>query len=291
MLTNAISLSYFTPEYILSTLAYFVSAFILLLIGKFAHNIFHPAYKTDSELVEKDNMAFAISQVGYYIGIVLVIMAALSGESLGLLLDLQLIGMYGLVGIVLLNISVYINDALILRKFKVSKEILEDKNAGTGVVVAATSIATGLVLLGAFNVEGASLLDSVGCWAIAQVVLIIGALIYNVFLPYSVHEHIEKDNVAVGIGFAGALVALGIIIQFAIHDLLNGWLDFSIALLVDTVIGFIFLPVARVLTDKILLPKRNLTDELINQEKPNKGVALIEAFAYVGGAMLITWVL
>ena len=53
-------------------------------------------------------------------------------------------------------------------------------------------------------------------------------------------------------------------------------------------IGLLFLPLVRWLTDKILLPGRNLTDELINQEKPNTGAGLIEAFAYIGGSVLIT---
>jgi len=51
------------------------------------------------------------------------------------------------------------------------------------------------------------------------------------------------------------------------------------------------LPVARVLTDKILLPGQKLTDELVNQEKPNIGAGIIEAFAYIGGSVLITWCL
>jgi hypothetical protein len=47
----------------------------------------------------------------------------------------------------------------------------------------------------------------------------------------------------------------------------------------------------RFITDKILLPGQNLTDEIINQEKPNIGAALVEAFAYIGGSVLITWCL
>ncbi|MFT7149322.1 MAG: hypothetical protein ACI82Q_001181, partial [Nonlabens sp.] len=60
---------------------------------------------------------------------------------------------------------------------------------------------------------------------------------------------------------------------------------------IDVAIGLAFLPLARFLTDKILLPGRNLTDEIVNQEKPNNGAALVEAFAYIGGSVLITWAL
>ena len=60
---------------------------------------------------------------------------------------------------------------------------------------------------------------------------------------------------------------------------------------VDVGIGLIFLPIVRLLADKILLPGKNLTDEIINQEHPNSGAALVEAFAYIGGSILITWVI
>lgn len=291
MILYSVNLSHFTLEYAISSIAYFVSAFILLVVAKLIFQVVRPYYKVDDELVTKDNMAFAIAQVGYYVGVLAVIGAALYGESHGLLTDLINIGVYGGVGIILLNLSLLVNDYLILSKFKIRKEISDDQNAGTGVVAAASSIATGLVLLSAFTVTGATLLDSIACWAIAQLFLVIGAQVYNMVVPYNVHEHIEKDNVAVGVGFAGALLAIGIVVQFAVHDLLNGWLDFVVNLGIDALIGIVLIPVARLLTDKILLPKRKLTDELINQEKPNVGVALIEAFAYVGGALLITWVI
>jgi hypothetical protein len=58
---------------------------------------------------------------------------------------------------------------------------------------------------------------------------------------------------------------------------------------IDVAIGLVFLQVDRMIDDKILLPGQNLTDEIINQEKPNIGASIIEAFAYVGGSVLITW--
>ena len=60
---------------------------------------------------------------------------------------------------------------------------------------------------------------------------------------------------------------------------------------IELAIGILVLPMVRFLADKVLLPGRSITDELVNQEKPNVGVALIEAFAYIGGSVLITWCL
>ena len=55
------------------------------------------------------------------------------------------------------------------------------------------------------------------------------------------------------------------------------------------VVGLILLPITRFITDKVMLPGYNLTDEMVNQEVPNIGCGLIEAFSYIGAAILITW--
>ena len=74
------------------------------------------------------------------------------------------------------------------------------------------------------------------------------------------------------------------------HDF-ESWMITTEDVAIDVGIGLVFLPIVRFLTDKILLPGQNLTDEIVNQEDPNCGAALVEAFAYIGGSVLITWAL
>ena len=107
--------------------------------------------------------------------------------------------------------------------------------------------------------------------------------------PYDIHEHIEKNNVAVAIGAGGALLAIANLIRFALmHDFVD-WYTTVEFVAVDVGIGLFFLPIARWIADRILLPGQKLTDEIINQEHPNNGAALVEAFAYIGGSVLLTW--
>ncbi len=278
-----------TFDEVLAALVYLACCFVIFLIGKFVYQLFHKNFNVQDELVEKDNFAFALAHTGYFIGLLLTIGAAIIGPSLGIVQDIIDIFTYGILGIILLNLSILINDKIILRKFSVTKEIIEDKNAGTGIIEAASAIATGFVIHGALTGQGGSILTALVFWVVGQVLLIVASLVYNMITPYDVHEHIEKDNVAVGIGFAGALISIGILIWFAISPDFVSWGESFTNILIDMVIGLLLLPVVRYLTDKILLPGRNLTDELVNQEKPNYGVAVIEAFAYVGGAIIITW--
>ncbi len=276
---------------ILSTITYLASTFILFYIGKLVYQIFNRKIQVKSELVEKDNFAFAIAHTGYFVGLLLAIGSAVVGPSNGIVTDLIDILVYGMLAILLLNISIVITDKLILRGFSVLKEIIVDRNEGTGVVEAAISIATGLIIFGAVSGEGGSIFTALVFWAIGIIVMIITSRVYNAITPYCVHDHIEKDNVAVGIGFAGALIALGNLIRFALMDDFVSWDISLINVGIDVAIGLVLLPVVRFLTDKILLPGRKLTDELVNQDKPNLGAGLIEAFAYIGGSVLITWCL
>lgn len=285
-------------EYIhiaLNALAYLGAAFVLFFIGRKAYGLFHPKVKVAHELVEKDNLAFALSYVGYLVGLIIAIGGAVVGESNGLINDLIAIGIYGLLAIVLLNLSKLLNDNLILHKFSINKEILEDQNAGTGIVEAANSIVSGLIIFGAVSGDGSELgfgiFTAITFWVLGQIIMVITSRIYNAMTPYDIHEYIEKDNVAVGIGFAGALIAIGNLIRFGLEGDFISWQESLLDVGFEVIVGLAFLPLARIVTDKILLPGRKLTDEIINQEHPNQGAAIIEAFAYIGGSVLITWCL
>jgi len=272
---------------------YVIGAFIMFFIGKLVYNVVHKKIDVKSELVEKDNFAFSIAHTGYLIGLLLAIGSSIVGPSNGIVDDFIDMAIYGGLSIVLLNLSIIICDKIILRGFSVYKEIVEDQNEGTGVVEAAVAIASGLIIFGAISGEGQGLvhgiITAITFWAVGQVALILTSIIYNLSLSYNVLKQIEKDNVAVGVAFAGVLVAIANLIRFAISgDFISWGASFS-NVGVDLVIGLLLLPVVRFLADRVLLPGRKITDELVNQEKPNIGVGLIEAFAYIGGSVLITW--
>lgn len=282
-------------ENIIEQIIYLGATFIMFLIGKFVYQLFHPKLNIKSELVEKDNFAFAIAHTGYFIGLLLVIGSVIVGPSNGIITDLIDIAIYGSLAIILLNLSTIINDKVLLRKFSVRKEIIEDRNEGTGLIEAANSIGSGLIIFGAVSGETDGLfngiLTSVVFWLFGQLIMIVTSRVYNLITPYDVHEHIEKDNIAIGIGFAGALIAIANLIRFGLMGDFEDWTTSVTYIGIEVSLGLVLLPIVRFLTDKILLPGQKLTNELINQEKPNLGAGLIEAFAYIGGSVIITWCL
>ena len=168
---------------LLTTLTYVSVSFLLFFLGKMVYQLFHPRVKVAYELVENDNLAFAFAHVGYFIGLLLSIGSVMVGESEGLVNDLIGIGGYGLLSIVLLNLSLIINDKVILSKFDLEKEVFNDKNVGTGIVEGANAIATGLVVMGAITGEGfgeaGPIVNVLIYWISGQVILFTTSKIYN----------------------------------------------------------------------------------------------------------------
>ena len=153
----------------------------------------------------------------------------------------------------------------------------------------AVFVATGLNIYGALFGLGGSIFTAMVFWILGQTVLVLIGKYYNFITQYNIHEHIEKDNVAVGIGFAGALIAIGNLLRAASAEHFISWEENLMTFVLFMVVGLILLPIARILTDRILLPGRSLADELVNQVKPNQGAAFLEASSYIGASFLITW--
>ena len=274
---------------LISAIIYLVCCYFLFWLGKLAYDLIHRDINVKEELVKKDNCAFALSLVGYYFGLVFAIGGVVVGESAGLLADLIDIFIYGPIAIVLLNITTFINDKVILYKFNNKKEILQDQNTGTGVVELAIYLATGMIIFGSISGEGGGIITLLVFWAIGQVSFIIIGFVYNLITPYNIHDEIEKNNTAAGICYAGAIIGVANIVRHAIGEDFTNWGESLITFASFFVLGIILLPLIRLFTDKVLLPGAKLTDEIVNQEKPNLGAAFIAAFSYIGSSFLITW--
>lgn len=271
------------------TVIYLICAYLLFFIGKFAYDAINHSYRVNEELVKKDNSALAIAMAGYYLGLTLAVGGAIVGPSSGLFEDIIDIFIYGSLAIILMNISTVVNDKLILYKFNNTKELIVDQNVGTGVVVCAVYLATGMIIFGSISGEGGSVITAIVFWGLGQIALIITGLLYNLITPYDIHHHIEQDNVAVGVSFAGALIGIGNIIRHAVSGDFHSWSENISIFIGFAIIGFVLLPIVRMVTDKVLLPGATIADELVHQEKPNLGVAFIEAFSYISASFFIIW--
>ena len=280
-----------TLDTILLAVIYLVGAYALFWIGTAVFNLLHRDFHVHDELIAKKNAALALSLVGYYFGLVLAIGGAIVGPSHGLTDDLIDLFVYGALAIVLLNVSTLVSDRLILFQFRITDEIIRDRNVGTGATVGGLYAATGLILFGAVAGEGGSVVTAIAFWVLGQVALIVTGLVYEWITPYSIHAEIEKDNVAVGVGFAGALLAMGNLLGHAVGGDFTTWTDGLATFGVMAAVGLVMLPLVRLATDKVLLPGAPIAAELAGPSEPNLGAAYVAAFSYLGASLLITWCL
>ena len=209
-----------TLEYFPRGLVYVALGIVVLYIAKWILDLVTP-YHVSDQLGEKDNTALGLSIMGYFLGVIIVFVAVLytpltSGEEYQWQFDADFgydvleVFLYSLGAIAVLNLTRFLVDRLVLFKFNVEKEVIEDQNAGTGAVEFAVYIAVALVIasslagyeLTPLGAVAPSILDeiirSVAFFLLGMVVLVLYALFYQVITPYDIHDEIEKDNVAVG---------------------------------------------------------------------------------------------
>lgn len=264
---------------------------VAVWIGKLVRDVL-TRYKINEELTSKNNTAVGVALMGYYVGLAIAISGVVGGPGGGnIWSDLPVIALYSIIAIVLLNISAFVNDKMILYKFDNQKELVDDQNSGTGATMAGSYLATGLIVSAAVGGEGAGewwsgIIPCLVFFLVGQVVLVFAGLWYQLITKYDVHKVIGDDkNAAAGIGFGGFLFAIGYVVRAGMSgESVSMGTDLVIFVLY-VVIAMILLTVGRFITDLVFLPKAKISDEIGNQG--NIAAATIVAAIYVTIAMLI----
>ena len=275
-----------TVDQVLTGFIYLAVVLVLLVVGKWAYDTLHRRFVLRTELLENGNLAVALAVGGYYVGLAIVLGGVAYGPASFSLVD-DIIGLviFGLLGIVLLNFSAWVNDRVVFSKFDNEREIVEDRNAGLGAAEGGNYVAVGLITAGAMSGEG-GLLPGLVFWLAGLAALVVAGLLYDRITSYDLHDQIERDNVAVGVALAGVLVGFGNIIRLAGEGDFVSWAESLSGFAYYAVAGLILLPLVRLVADKVLLPGADLSAELV-KERPNLAAGVIESVTYVAASMLI----
>jgi len=264
--------------------AFLVLYLLLFFFAKWFNDAITP-YKLNEELTEKDNLAVSLTLAGYYFGLLAVFIGALSGPTQGLMQDLVTVGGYSLLGLLFLNASRYCNDSIILRTFHCDRQLCEDHNVAVGAVQFGMYVATGLIAAGSVHGTGGGVVTACVFFLIGQLSLFIFSLIYDFFTPYSIHEELKKKNVAAGAALGGTMIALGIIVFNGVASNFISWETNLVDLLVTNLLAFVFLPLVRVVMDKVVIPAADLSTEIT--EDRNLGAGLLEATVAISFAIVL----
>ena len=269
---------------------YLLVILAIMVIGKRLHNHFS-SYDVDHELTTTDNKAVALSVSGYLFALGLILWGVITpnGDATvtgfwSLIGDLIETLFWGLIGIGLLQVSHFLNDRYLLPNFSNHKEIIEDRNLGTGVVEGCTFIASGIIIKTVLSGSGScffvDLLGTIFYFAVGQAAFLLFGRLYQRISRFDLHHEIEQDNAAAGVAFGLSMIAVGILLAdyIAAYNSIPG-LIFLIP------ISFFFLITGRYIADKMLLPGA-LLDEEISQDH-NWGAALIEGAVAIIIALVV----
>lgn len=275
-------------------LVYVALGLVVLTLAKLARDAV-TRHRIEEEIVTKGNLAVALRLSGYLIGIILVFLGALY-EPLGgdgyvglgfdraFGLEVLWVFLYSLAGIVALNLMRLVTDRLVLYRFELEREIIQDQNAGAAAAEFGVNVASGLVIAGAIAGEGGPL-NALAFFGLGLGVLILFALFYEWTTPFNIHDEIERDNPAVGIALGGNLIAIGLVTFKATFGDFVGWQAGILEFAVYSVVGFVLLYVLRLAVDLVLLPHTRVSQQVAGGR--NVGVAFVETAVVVSSALIL----
>lgn len=279
---------------LLPTIPFYAYALVFLFLGKLFYEK-TSRFSFLDELTERDNPAFGACFAGYLLGIALALTGAFPWpnevlDNAWYLNAVRDMTTSGVLAILLMRASIWINDKFILNHFSINEEMLRDRNIGTGAAVAGSCLGTGLVLAGALTGDsdgwGWAVRDIVIYWAVGQLLFIAGALAFYRTAGYNVQETLEHDNnAAAGISLGGFLTALGILLWAVMHDASSNLLDELTKIAVMAAIGIPLLLLSTLVTQKLILPRINLPKEITVDK--NVAAGLVCATASLSTAILL----
>ncbi|TAE83369.1 MAG: DUF350 domain-containing protein [Alphaproteobacteria bacterium] len=272
-------------EDIIKAAAFIVMYVVLFLVAKFLKDFLIP-YKINHELTKEDNLAVALAMCGYYLASAAIFVGALLGPTQGFFEDMIAVGGYSLLGLVLLNCSRWFNDKAILRTFCDTEQLMKEKNVGVGAVHCGAYLATGLIAAGAVSGQGGGIVSCIVFFILGQLSLVLFSLIYEKFSSYNVHAELLQKNTASGIAFGGNLIALSIVIMNAASGNFTSWKQDITLFLIYNLIAFVFLPVIRLVMDRLVVLGDSLGREI--RDDKNIGAGFLEATVAIIFAVILT---
>ncbi|XOF34339.1 MAG: DUF350 domain-containing protein [Candidatus Electrothrix sp. YB6] len=263
---------------------YVVLGIAVLMLSKVVVNRLTP-YKINHELIRSDNPALGVTLAGYYAGVIIVFLGAVVGDSSrqldsisAALAEAGIDLCYAVFGILALNFCRRVVDLAILYKFSTVKEIIKDRNVGTGAVEAGAMIATALMIAGAIQGEG-SFATTLVFFLLGLFLLILFSRFHAMLTPYDDHDEIEKDNVAAGAYLGMSMIALGIIVLKATAGDFVSW-GYNLSWFAGyAILGFLGLAVLQKMILVVFLPGADIEEEISRDRNLN--------IAWIGGTLSI----
>ncbi|TDT72304.1 uncharacterized membrane protein YjfL (UPF0719 family) [Hypnocyclicus thermotrophus] len=277
MLNNIININ---DIYTITTII--IVVILALLVKKF----FNLTNKEElNKIINGKSNVFAIRFAAILFGVIYASSGEIFGGSIGLFNDIISFFLYSILMFILIFIAVFIGDKLLLSEIN---NIAALKKGNTAVAlfelcyIIATSMTARATLIG----DGGSVISVLLFFILGQTVLILFFLIALKLTPFDDVKEISKNNIAASLFLGGLLLAISVINYYSLLGDSTEMLQDAIFYIISAIKGGVLLLLFGYSIDKIIFPKVNITNEVIEKDK-NWGLIFIVSMLTIAVSIII----
>jgi uncharacterized membrane protein YjfL (UPF0719 family) len=268
-----------------------LAVIVLLIIARGVYRLVLGQAMTET-LIDRDNKAAAVALSGFLLGVIQVIIPILSAPSHTFWSDVKGVAAYGIGGIIAMTVAGLIFEQYSRMTGVPLREQIAQGNLAAGIIDGAIHFASGQIVAGALTGDSGIFLPTIVFWAAGVAALIVFTHIFRLVTAYHDAELIKQGNVAAALGCAGLIVAIGMMVGYAVSGTFTGYGDsfrsFGLMLLVVLVLY----PVRQIIVQMLLLGggfslRNGRLDHEIAKDQ-NVGAGLLEAIGYLATALVVT---
>ncbi|MBL8205052.1 MAG: DUF350 domain-containing protein [Blastocatellia bacterium] len=268
-----------------------LAAIILLVIARGVYQLVLGVSMTEA-LIHHDNKAAAIALAGFLLGVIQVIIPVFGGPTHSFWNDLANVAAYGFVGIVVLTVSGLIFTGYCTLTGTNLKEQIGQGNVAAGITAAGAYLAVSGLTSGILTGDGGALVPTVVFWLAGLAAMIVLTHLFRLLTAYDDAALISQGNVAAALGFAGLLVAIGMMVGYSVAGTFTGYKEGFISFGLFLLLTLLFYPVRQIVVQMLMLGGgfslyNGRLDHEIAEDK-NVGAGVLEAVGYIATALLIT---
>lgn len=270
--------------FILYALVYLVVATIM----KYILNIFSAVHYSADDQIIGGNMAVGLRRSGAQLGLAIAMIGVMSGSSgPDIAKDLMITGLYGLLAVAFMVVSLLVTDKALLPKVDNTAE-LKKGNIAIGMVEFGTLVMTGIIAYASIKGDQGGIVSSIVYFVAGQITLYLLVLVYEKIFARKINpvECVHNQNFSAGVYLAGKIIAYGLILQSAIvgNGVPQSPVDAFIEYLVAALAGMIMLYVFEILIDLLIITSTRVSDIIVKDQR----VAAVQlSLAKVGMALIL----
>jgi uncharacterized membrane protein YjfL (UPF0719 family) len=169
-------------------------------------------------------------------------------------------------------------------------------NVAAGVAAGAHLAATGIIVASCFYGDDVTELGvSAVFFVIAQLTLHAFVILFRMLTLYADDEEVMGENVAAAVSYAGAVLAIAIVVGHAAEGEFEGWGVSLRAYGIALASALVLYPVRQLVVQTLVLRqpfslRGGALDQLVARER-NVGISAVEAVSYVSTAVLLAGIL